>query len=317
MNPMKINSGESGIVLIVCMIVMLMLSLIGILSITSSNTEMDISGNEMQASEALYLADAGLERSLSVLDDSSGWRVGFYNEQLGHGTYSIAFTDSTTEPYLGDRLLARATGKVQDTKKEIEAHLKPIYIYPFGYGAYGRDSVRFAGNGIMDSYDSDLGTYASQVSGNHARENGPVGSEATIVLEGQADVYGTASTTPGGQILYGGGAQVYGDTTTNAEPPEFPPITQEELDYAEANSSAPGGLILTGGANYNNGNNSLSVAAHASVTFSTSGVYYFSDVSVTGHGEIIIAPGADVVIYVTGNWDSSGGTIINSPARLV
>ena len=76
MNPMKINSGESGIVLIVCMIVMLMLSLIGILSITSSNTEMDISGNEMQASEALYLADAGLERSLSVLDDSSGWRAG-------------------------------------------------------------------------------------------------------------------------------------------------------------------------------------------------------------------------------------------------
>ena len=297
-------------VLIVCIILLLMLSLIGITSITTSNTEMDISGNEMRANEAFYLADAGLERSLAVLDDSVEWRYGFYGEQLGHGTYDVILADSNTQPYLGDKILATSTGRVDEIVKTIEAYLKPIYNYPFSYGAYGRDSVHFSGNGMMDSYDSDLGTYASQVTGGHARENGPVGSEGTIWLEGQADVYGDASTTPGGEIIYGGGAQVYGDTTTNADPPEFPPITQDELDYAEANNNAPGGLIFSGPGNYNNGTNALTVDAHGSVTF-TSGIYFVSDVSVTGHGEIIIAPGADVVIYVTGNWDSSGGTIIN------
>jgi hypothetical protein len=308
---LRSGNNESGIVLIVCMILLLMLSLIGITSITTSNTEQDISGNEMRANEAFYLADAGIERSLGVLEDTVEWRMGFYREPLGRGTYNVVLTDSSAEPFLDDKILARSTGNVDEVEKTIEAYLKPVYIYPFSYGAYGRDSVGFAGNGIMDSYDSEVGTYASQLSGNHAGENGPVGSEGTIALEGQADVYGSASTTPGGDIIYGGGAQVYGDTSTNADPPEFPPITQDELDYAEANNAAPGGLLFAGGGNYNNGNNSMSVAAHASVTFTASGVYYFSDVSITGHGEIYIAPGAEVVIYVTGNWDSSGGTIIN------
>lgn len=308
----RLKNRESGIVLLVCVIMLLMLSLIGITSITTSNTEMEISGNEMRANEAFYLADAGLERSLVVLDDTVTWRYGFYGEQLGHGTYDVILTDSTTQPYLGDKILARSTGRVDEVVKTIEAHLRPIYNYPFSWGAYGRDSVHFAGNGIMDSYDSDRGTYASQYSGNHAGDNGPVASEGTILLDGQADVYGSASTTEGGEILYGGGAQVYGDTSTTMDPPEFPPITQDELDYAEANNIAAGGLSFSGNGNYNNGTNAMSVAAGGSVTFTTSGIYFFSTVSITGHGEIIIPSGVDVIIYVTGLWDSSGGTIINS-----
>lgn len=306
----KSQKSESGIVLIVCVIMLLMLSMIGIISIATSNTESEISGNEMHANEAFYLADAGLERSLGILEDTVEWRYGFYNEQLGHGTYDLVLIDSTTEPYLGDKLLARSTGKVEEVTKSIEAYLKPVYIYPFIYGAYGRDSVHFGGNGMMDSYDSDSGSYASQVSGGHAGERGPVGSEGTILLDGQADVYGSASTTPGGEIIYGGGAQVYGDTSTQVDPPELPPITQDELDYAEANNSASTGLTFNGNANYNNGTGALTGAAHATITF-TSGIYFFSSVSITGGSEIVIPDGENVVIYVTGNWNSSGGVIIN------
>jgi hypothetical protein len=302
---------QGGMVLIVCLAILLMLSLIGIVSITTSNTESEISGNEMRSNESFYLADAGLEKTLAALDDSVEWRDGYNNEHLGRGTFTVVITDSTTAPYLGDKLIARSTGKVGEVVKAIEAYLRPEYIYPFSYGAYGRDSVNFAGNAIMDSYDSDSGGYDSQVHGNHAGENGTVGSEGTINLNGQVDIYGDAGTSPGGDIVYGGGATIHGDTSTVLDPPEFPPVPQEELDYAEANNNAPGGLILDGNANYNNGTNALDVAAHGSVTF-TSGIYFFSDVSVTGHGEIIIEAGADVVIYVTGIWNSSGGTITNN-----
>ena len=306
-----LRKSESGIVLIVCLVLLLMLSLIGITAITTSNTESEMSGNEMRANESFYLADAGLEKCLAQLDDSSAWRDGYQDEQLGRGTFTVVLTDSTTTAYLGDKLIATSTGEVGEVVSAIEAYLKPIYIYPFQYGAYGRDSVHFAGNAIMDSYDSDLGTYLSQFNGDHAGDNGTVGSDGTIFLDGQVDIYGDAGTTPGGDIVYGGGAQVHGDTNTALDPPEFPPITQEELDYAEANNNAPGGLTFSGNGNYNNGTHDMSVAAHGSVTFS-SGIYFFNDVSVTGHGEIIIAPGADVIIYVVGIWDSSGGTIINS-----
>lgn len=59
------NNRESGVVLIVCMIILLMLSLIGIASITTSNSEMQVAGNEMKATGAFYAAEAGLEKATS------------------------------------------------------------------------------------------------------------------------------------------------------------------------------------------------------------------------------------------------------------
>ena len=63
-------TGESGVVLIVCMIILLMLSLIGIISMTTSNTEMDMAGNEMHQTGAFYAAEAGLEEGASTLINS-------------------------------------------------------------------------------------------------------------------------------------------------------------------------------------------------------------------------------------------------------
>jgi hypothetical protein len=54
---------ESGIVLIVVIALLFMLSLIGIMSITTSNTDMTIAGNEFNQTGAFYAAEAGLEKA--------------------------------------------------------------------------------------------------------------------------------------------------------------------------------------------------------------------------------------------------------------
>ncbi len=61
------GNSESGIVLVVCMIILLMLSLIGIASITTSNSEMQVAGNEMNSTGAFYAAEAGLEKATSEI----------------------------------------------------------------------------------------------------------------------------------------------------------------------------------------------------------------------------------------------------------
>ncbi|UCE65971.1 MAG: pilus assembly PilX N-terminal domain-containing protein [Candidatus Zixiibacteriota bacterium] len=61
------GNSESGVVLIVCMIILLMLSLIGIASITTSNSEMQVAGNEMSSTGAFYAAEAGLEKATSEI----------------------------------------------------------------------------------------------------------------------------------------------------------------------------------------------------------------------------------------------------------
>ena len=70
MNREMLHNGESGVVLVVCMIILLMLSLIGIASITTSNSEMQVAGNEMRNTGAFYAADAGLEKATSEIVSS-------------------------------------------------------------------------------------------------------------------------------------------------------------------------------------------------------------------------------------------------------
>jgi hypothetical protein len=58
---------ESGFVLIICMVLLLMLSLIGIASITTSTSDMQISGNELDQTGAFYAAESGIERAAASI----------------------------------------------------------------------------------------------------------------------------------------------------------------------------------------------------------------------------------------------------------
>ena len=166
----KTKNPQSGIILIVVIILLLMLSIIGIVSLRTSNTEMDISGNSQHLISAFYLADAGVEKAHSILRNEPAWRYGLTNEPLGGGTYDVVVSDSLTYPYLGNKIMVTSTGRYGESVSTIEATFSPRYRTPFQYGAYGRESFDMLGGGMIDSYDSDLGTYASQAI------NGPDGN---------------------------------------------------------------------------------------------------------------------------------------------
>ncbi len=68
--PSNKAGGESGFVLVVCLILLLMLSLIGIASITTSTSDMRVSGNEINQTGAFYAAESGLERAAASLINS-------------------------------------------------------------------------------------------------------------------------------------------------------------------------------------------------------------------------------------------------------
>ena len=317
------GNSESGIVLIVCLALLLMLSLIGIASIMTSNTEMDISGNAQYQTAAFYLADAGAEKAVAVLQDSSDWRYGFYNQPLGDGIYNVMVFDSLSLPYLGKNLLVRSTGTVEGAESTIEVILAPRYRTRFEYAAYGRDFFDMNGGGMIDSYDSDSGSYASQATNGpdnkgymFGNNNGNISSGGMITLGGNAQVHGDAETTPAGGFSLGGDVTVYGDTLRNPNSPELDSIPSSDIAFAQANNDAATNITLAGGAGYDPFTSTLTVPSGASAVFS-SGTYYFSSTDV--NGLIEIAPGAEVFIYITGTWDSSSGSLVNTdgiPANL-
>jgi Tfp pilus assembly protein PilX len=87
---------ESGIALIISLMAMLFMMALGTALMLSTATETKIANNFRNSSEALYAADAGLERSMNDLLTIPNW-----NSMLD-GSATSAFTDGAP----GDRLLA-------------------------------------------------------------------------------------------------------------------------------------------------------------------------------------------------------------------
>ncbi len=88
--------GESGIALIISLMAMLFMMALGTALMLSTTTETRITSNFRSSSEALYAADAGLERSVDDLLTIPDW-----NSML-NGTATSAFIDGAP----GDRVLA-------------------------------------------------------------------------------------------------------------------------------------------------------------------------------------------------------------------
>lgn len=69
----KIIRNEKGIALVVALMVLIMLTLIGMAAILTTTTEVNIAGNEKQATQALYLAEAGISRVKAFFEDPASF----------------------------------------------------------------------------------------------------------------------------------------------------------------------------------------------------------------------------------------------------
>lgn len=314
---MNSRKSESGVVLIVCMILLVMLAIIGAASLTTSNTEMDISGNEKYSTEAFYLADAGVEKSLAILKFDRSWRDGFAAESLGKGKFDVAVYDSNTYANLGENLMLRSTGRVGQSKTTIEAILSPRYRTILSYAGFGGNSFDMNGGGMIDSYDSDSGSYASQaINGpddkgyTFANDNAKVGSNGLARLDGNAVIHGDVQTSMSGTFDIGSNVSLYGDTLRNPAAIPTDSIPASDLADAEAANAASTSMALSGSATYDPVTNALNSPGTGDTIIFNSGTYYFTSANIKG--TVIIPSGADVVIYVDGIWDSGGGCLVNA-----
>lgn len=97
----------------------------------------------------------------------------------------------------------------------------------FQYAAYGKEGVELNSNAFIDSYDSTVGPYATQVTSgsDFARANAIVGSDRDIVLSSNTEVQGDAHPGPNGTVdASRPGALVAGSTAPADEEFEFPEI---------------------------------------------------------------------------------------------
>lgn len=218
LSKIKAGSSESGVVLIVCMVLLLMLSLIGIASMMTSSTEMDISGNAQHHTAAFYLADAGVERSFAMLKDSVEWRAGFSNQALGGGTYDVVIADSATVPSLGDRVMVTSIGTFAEAKSGIEVVMGPASVHPlYNYAIYAGNFSEYDAEADSQAwtYQLDLGGCGSSAD----IVNGDIFFNGNVDVDCDAQVNG--SIEAGGSITGNPPSETATSGTDYLEPPDL------------------------------------------------------------------------------------------------
>jgi hypothetical protein len=194
------------------------------------------------------IASGGERRNRGRLDDERAFVVAeaglneAYRAVQGGGTGAIASKDlpayfgggvlwvtSEQLPDLSVRLVS--TGLVGSGRQALEAVIKPATAEdPLFIATLNSKETLTLNEGVLiDSYDSSVGSYASQASNvvkgvSHANENGDVRSNQDVVLNANATVWGDATPGPGYGVAFNTGSFVSGSTAPAQAPFHFPPI---------------------------------------------------------------------------------------------
>lgn len=311
---MKLHTNERGSALLISLCLLAMLTLIGLLALQNTNTEIDLAYNEAHSDKAFYIAEAGAKRAFVDINNDNDWRTGYHTVDFSGGDYSVRLTDSTADSALYDTVLIRSEGDFHQAVGVIELITVPTYLHPFTFAMFGKAGIAFDQNTCTDSYNSDSGSYATTAldSLGHVGTNGTVTSSKDVNFGG-----GISTATPGG-ITLGAHNTVNGDTSSTRDSVDVPDIPASEFTWAESVNAAQHGMSGSG-YSYNNGSHTLVSGAYANIVL-TSGVYYFSSIELGQGTTVSLAPGASVTIYVTGDITLHQGSTMNdggSPSDLL
>ena len=301
-----ICKNQSGSALLITMALMVMLTLLSIVAVNRSTTDIELSYNQLHSDKAFYVAEAGIKRAFTELQEDEFWTAGFVKQSIGDGIYNVTVIDSSTVAALDDTVLLRSHGVVDGASASLEAMVVPFWINPFMYAAFGDTLIQYDKLSCSDSYNSDSGTYVDT----QDPLGGDVGTNGTMTLSGGATIGGDATVSEGGTLDISGGSTVTGDTITGGDAQTVEPIPDIEFDSAQYYNNASSGISGTN-YSYNSSNDKLVVRKNGDVTLTT-GIYYFSNIKIEMGAQLILAPGAEVVIYLTNSFTAAQDSKLNS-----
>ena len=182
---------------------------------------------------ALLLAESGLHDAYEAIRLGGTGGMGSIADPayLGGGVVWVDATDLG-----GNRTQLVATGMSGSGRRALQAVVEfsggPAPLFETTLNS--REQLTLNSNVMIDSYDSSKGDYASQAvnfsnTHTHADQNGDVRSNAGVVLNSYATVFGDAVPGPGFSVTFNNGSVVTGTTTPASNGFTFPPIVVPDL----------------------------------------------------------------------------------------
>lgn len=307
---------DRGTVLVLAVVAILLLVGLSGGLLTQSVIEGRQSAEQIEAMRTFYLAEAGMNRSMAELianaDLDGNGTIGSVTGSAGGGTYQ------TTVTVQGNARTVQSSGYFASSCRLLEGTFDLQSSPLFTKALFGDLSLGTNGTVFADSYNSTMGSYASQAVNFHAptgktyaRTEGDLGSNMGISLGGtSATVFGDVTPGPGHMVSMSGSPFVYGSTAPASSSSPLspltynPPIGSGGLFQAQANdtvSLGPGTFrydrfLVSGSAN---------VTLNGNVT-----LYVDESFSITGNAQVTLAADANVTIYADGPFSVDGTGIV-------
>lgn len=337
---MKIRAqGNAGSVLMVILvtIVLLGITLASYLNLVA-NQNLSVM-RSMAWNSAIPLAEAGIEEAMAHLNRNGtnrsrdGWTMEGTNwvkeRFVGENKYKVLMSD--TEPPI---ILASGYVKIPNKDQFIEpprtVRVSTTNDSLFAKGMVAKGEIDLSGNRIKtDSFDSTDTNYSSngQYDPNKNKDGGDVATNSAVIDSldvWNADVWGKASTGPGGTVKIGPngavGSRAWHESGKNGIEPGW---ATDDMNVYFPDVQAPfsSGAFAPVGARVNNvnyeyvlgtgnyvlpflslsGQNKVLVTGHAVLLVE-------GDVSLSGQSSITIASGGSLQMYVKGANSSLGGS---------
>ena len=267
--------------------------------------EYHLAQRTVHQTQAFYLAEAGLDTALVALCSDARYSGTGYVTLYDEDNQAIGGYDITVTDLGSNQRQVTAVGRYPDNDPSAAWYADTtvqgtvtVSSAPFAAAAFAQQSVSFAGNGTVDSYDSRDGPYSAHTAHAHG-DVGTNGVQASAVnVSGNAKINGDVEVGPGANvnqaITLSGNATITGTKT--------------------AQSSATPLNVVTASGLTNLGD--LSVSGNNTVTLSA-GTYYYDDIKVSGNGKVKF--NGPVTLYLSGTLRISGNgfsTSSNTPTNL-
>lgn len=136
---------------------------------------------------SFYAAEAGLSRAWVRLRNGGDGAIGSAYDPARIGGFDYWVTAEPLEDGLTSLV---ATGRDGSRTRRQELLLQDERSAVEDFGVFAEEQLTLRKHCMIDSYDSSLGSYVSQVQGDHARDNGNAGSNDDIEVSPGTRVYG-------------------------------------------------------------------------------------------------------------------------------
>lgn len=303
----------------VMMVITMAVTVLGTLSmaiLASTGSSSRLTRQVRDETGSMYVAEAGLSEAVYALSQGGDGVLGTAAARLdfGGGEYWVEVQD------LGDGVLSLvSTGVDGRAAARVQLVLQNAQPNPWSWGAFGDDGLQMDSNARVDSYDSSLGDYDSQVTGNgndaHAGESGSVGSNQDVTLDSNTAVYGDASPGPAGVATVTGNAVVTGSTAPSVSEFELP-----TLEIPPVGSS--GDWTLSGSSSDSfpageHGFDAFRLESSATLTLVGPAVLVCDSFVMDSNSEIIVdATNGPVEIYVRDDFLLNSNALISSLTNI-